>query len=96
MYERKKCNLDWNTHIERRKLNHKSQHIPSILNRWADEGLTPYYVFTNIWNEETMELMKVETNWYHKVTFGKELHVTVNELNQVLGIFLLSGYKKSS
>jgi len=59
MYEWKKCNLDWNTHVERRKLDHKSQHIPSILNRWADEGLTPYVIFTNMWNEEIMELMKV-------------------------------------
>ncbi|XP_045134429.1 piggyBac transposable element-derived protein 3-like [Portunus trituberculatus] len=94
VYEWKQYNLDHNTYVERRKLDNKSQHIPSIVNRWADEGLTPYDIFTNMWNEEIMKLIKVETNRYHQVTFGKELHVTVNELYQVLGIFLLSGYNK--
>ncbi|KAK4314976.1 hypothetical protein Pmani_013759 [Petrolisthes manimaculis] len=67
-------------------------HKPSVLNSWSDEGLTPVDVFKVFWDEEIMGMIREETNRYHQVKFGKELSVRFDELHQVFGIFLLSGY----
>lgn len=67
-------------------------HNPSVLNRWSDEGLTPVDIFKVFWDDAMMEVIRTETNRYHQVKFGKDLSVRVEELYQVFGIFLLSGY----
>lgn len=56
--------------------------------------MVPIDIFKHFWNSELMELIQRETNRYHHVKFGKELSVTEEELYQVLGIFLLSGYNQ--
>lgn len=67
-------------------------HKPFVFHKWADEGLTPVDIFKVFWNDDIMEIMTTETNRYHHVKFGKQLNVTVEELFQVLGVLLLSGY----
>ena len=54
--------------------------------------MTPVDILNVFWNDELMEMIMRETNHYHHVKFGKELNVTSEELYQVLGILLLSGY----
>lgn len=73
-------------------ISDEETHNPSVLNKWADEGLTPADIFKVFWDDEIMEIIRTETNRYHHVKCGKELDVTVKELYQVLGILLLSGY----
>ncbi|KAK4299709.1 hypothetical protein Pmani_028025 [Petrolisthes manimaculis] len=90
VYEWKRCEFESCDNGESMKL--PETHKPSIVNKWADEGLTPADIFKHFWNKEVMELVKRETNRYHQVKFGRELNVTIEELYQVLGIFLLSGY----
>ncbi|XP_066969115.1 piggyBac transposable element-derived protein 3-like [Macrobrachium rosenbergii] len=90
-HEWKKCGLA--QPISRRESS-EEDHRPAILHKWADEGFTPIDIFQFMWNDEVMELMREETNRYQQQKFGKELCVTVNELYQVLGILLLSGYNK--
>ncbi|KAK4328232.1 hypothetical protein Pmani_001351 [Petrolisthes manimaculis] len=90
-HEWKKCVLEQSSNGKQSSVD---DHRPFILHKWADEGLTPIDIFKYMWNDEVMELMREETNRYHQQKFGKELFVTVNELYQVLGIFLLSGYNK--
>lgn len=64
---------------------------PSIVNKWADKGLTLADIFRHFWNDEVMELVKKETNRYHQFKFGRVK--CYNKKNaSVLGIFLLSGY----
>lgn len=65
-----------------------------FLGTWADEGIIPYDIFTRFWNDEIMEIIAEETDRYHHAKFGKEHNVTIDELYQVFGIFVLSGYNK--
>lgn len=88
-YTWKKCTTEECNDIE---LSWKNTHHPSVLKKWSDEGMTPVDIFNVFWNDEIMEMIRRETNRYHHVRFGKELHVTTEELYQVLGILLLSGY----
>ncbi|KAK4288691.1 hypothetical protein Pmani_038291 [Petrolisthes manimaculis] len=90
-HEWKKCVLEQSSNGKQSSVD---DHRPFILHKWADEGLTPIDIFQYMWKDEVMELMREQTNRYHQQKFGKELFVTVNELYQVLGIFLLSGYNK--
>ena len=90
-YDWKKCELEQSSSGRQAS---EEEHRPKILNKWADEGLTPIDIFKYMWNEEIMELIKEETNRYCQQKFGRELNVTVDELYQVLGILLLSGYNK--
>lgn len=69
-------------------------HNPSVLDMWSHDGLTPVDVFKVFWDLNLMATIARETNRYHYMKFGKKLSVTIEELYQVLGIFLLSGYRR--
>ncbi|KAK4293787.1 hypothetical protein Pmani_033554 [Petrolisthes manimaculis] len=70
IHEWKKCVLEQSNNENQSLVD---DHQPTILYKWADEGLTPIDIFKYMWNDEVMELMREETNRYHQQKFGKEL-----------------------
>lgn len=78
--------------LEEAEESTKIIHEPTLLKEWKQENVTPTDVFKSMWNEEIISMIVEETNKYSLSKFGSQLNVTEEEIYQVLGILLLSGY----